>query len=561
LARKEIKGPINDNTLNNTNHNFKELYDEFGNVVKTVSDKAFDKVVDSAKLNWKEPVSSQSNLPDDADEGDTRMARDTGKVYRFDWYSWKEIQEIDAGPVNEVDTRLTSQLAQTTLFGIKSQTDFVDIINRANAITNSLFVRKRSDRAFEVCIPFKGNKAQQWYMEKDENDDFIKLSAGYISEYGISNVSIGTKLYDSTSGNWIKSGNYHYTTEVGATFTTEFEGNGVEFIYFEDARGGMWEFVVDGDESNKINVSVYGTSSATKRVLIVDGLSDGTHTIIGTFKGDDPNNTPSSGSGTSRGWVYAGGGGTWTMLETAYEFVKEVEVFKAVSNKEFALSIRPPGTSEPQWVPEHNGIGTVFTVEQKVYFDNELQTNWEFQDNYSQFNSITVVQKMVGKHSEKSNESLEITTIHTFNANGVFTKTKIKVLEDIPLTGYAMMAPVNINFTNKMVTNLDNSYEIAEGIGNHDLIENDKASSFLFTGNSEYPNYAAAMSISQPIKTLRMGEEGRRNPVMWLQNRSSSLAKLYPNVFESYVAKEGEEFEFSGYYVFGELPLANELYG
>src|SRR5699024_7507874 len=113
MGRKEIKGPITDNTLNSTNHNFKELYDDFGNVVKKVSDKAFDKVVDSAKLNWKEPVSSQSNLPSGADEGDTRMAKDTGKVYRFNGSAWVEIQQIDAGPVNEVDTRLTSQLAET----------------------------------------------------------------------------------------------------------------------------------------------------------------------------------------------------------------------------------------------------------------------------------------------------------------------------------------------------------------------------------------------------------------------------------------------------------------
>src|SRR5699024_3813430 len=85
----------------------------FGNVVDKVSNKAYAQVVDAAKINWKDPVESFGNLPSGASEGDTRMARDTGKVYRYDGNKWNEIQQIDAGPVNEVDTRLSSQLAET----------------------------------------------------------------------------------------------------------------------------------------------------------------------------------------------------------------------------------------------------------------------------------------------------------------------------------------------------------------------------------------------------------------------------------------------------------------
>src|SRR5699024_1799082 len=149
MGRKEIKGPITDNTLNSTNHNFKELYDDFGNVVKKVSDKAFDKVVDSAKLNWKEPVSSQSNLPSGADEGDTRMAKDTGKVYRFNGSAWVEIQQIDAGPVNEVDTRLTSQLAETDI-------KVGDLEARKSNKTEVTATNKRID---ELVIPISGENA------------------------------------------------------------------------------------------------------------------------------------------------------------------------------------------------------------------------------------------------------------------------------------------------------------------------------------------------------------------------------------------------------------------
>lgn len=98
---------------NKINENWRIIEGNYNNVVDKVSKEAFEKVVDSAKLNWKEPVDSFADLPSAASEGDTRMARDSGKVYRFNGEMWQEIQQIDAGPVNEVDSRLTAQLAQT----------------------------------------------------------------------------------------------------------------------------------------------------------------------------------------------------------------------------------------------------------------------------------------------------------------------------------------------------------------------------------------------------------------------------------------------------------------
>src|SRR5699024_325005 len=97
---------------NKTNDNWDEIEGNYNNVVETVSEKAFDKVVDAAKLNWKEPVDAFEKLPSDAVEGETRMVRDTGKVYRYNGTAWQEIQEIDATAINEVDSRLSAQLAE-----------------------------------------------------------------------------------------------------------------------------------------------------------------------------------------------------------------------------------------------------------------------------------------------------------------------------------------------------------------------------------------------------------------------------------------------------------------
>ena len=95
------------------NDNFKELYEDVDKYQSKITDKVYSEIVDSAKLDWKEPVSTYSSLPSISTIGETRMTRDTGKVYRYDGKTWKEIQEIDASPVNEVDARLTSQLNDT----------------------------------------------------------------------------------------------------------------------------------------------------------------------------------------------------------------------------------------------------------------------------------------------------------------------------------------------------------------------------------------------------------------------------------------------------------------
>src|SRR5699024_8030766 len=96
---------------NKTNENWDEIEGNYNNVVGNVSDKAFDKVVDSAKLNWKEPVANVASLPTNDENGTARQVRDTGKVYRFNGTDWIEVQDYDATAINEVDSRLSAQLA------------------------------------------------------------------------------------------------------------------------------------------------------------------------------------------------------------------------------------------------------------------------------------------------------------------------------------------------------------------------------------------------------------------------------------------------------------------
>lgn len=109
---------------NKINENWDMIEDEtaslgnkVGNIIGEITDEAVEQIIDSAKVNWREPVNTFDDLPEEADEGDTRMVREVDPdglsyVYRYDGESWVKIQEIDATLVNEVDKRFAQQLAE-----------------------------------------------------------------------------------------------------------------------------------------------------------------------------------------------------------------------------------------------------------------------------------------------------------------------------------------------------------------------------------------------------------------------------------------------------------------
>src|SRR5690625_1716241 len=98
---------------------YNSLEGEFDNVIGTITDEVVGHLIDSAKLIWKEPVDTFEDLPTNAEVGETRMVREADPegisyVYRYDGEKWEKIQAIDVTLVNEVDSRLTRQLAETT---------------------------------------------------------------------------------------------------------------------------------------------------------------------------------------------------------------------------------------------------------------------------------------------------------------------------------------------------------------------------------------------------------------------------------------------------------------
>ncbi|CDQ39559.1 GDSL-type esterase/lipase family protein [Virgibacillus salexigens] len=114
MAQKEVLTIWDRENRNNLEHNFNELFGEMGNIVETISEEAVQQIIDSAKINWLEPVTTKAELPSTANIGDAIMVSDNGEgvaeVYRYSGSDWELIQQFDPTAINELDKRITLQL-------------------------------------------------------------------------------------------------------------------------------------------------------------------------------------------------------------------------------------------------------------------------------------------------------------------------------------------------------------------------------------------------------------------------------------------------------------------
>ncbi|MDF2718901.1 MAG: hypothetical protein K0R28_5826 [Paenibacillus sp.] len=467
------------------------------------------------------------------------------------------------------------------------EVDFVELLRNHNETATVLYAQVTGNRGVDVMIPFKGKRSAHYSLAKDPNDDFIKLMSGAVCSIETDYLPTGALDYSSKTGTWVTGFPPNdYTTQTGATFTFTFDGTGFDFQHFTDNRGGVWEFSVDGTVVSTLSTHIDAIPSsrvASNVALqpVIRGLADGSHTVSAVFKGDDPSHPPSGGAGTSRGWVRnaANYANKDDKNRTAIVYgpslstrtVKLFDVLHSWSNKEFALNVKPTGTSlASHWLPEHVNVPTVFAVSQRIYFDDAEITDWTPDPAIRPVKSVRIVQQMLGKHpNDPANPLAEIECVHTVSASGVSVKAKIKWLRAVTISaGYGMMFPVAGPFAAKLATSRGNRYDATATNGSTtDLTENDQASSYAFvhgsTGTNGESDTVVAMTVHDIAKTFRYGQPGRRGSgsIVWLQHRDAAMQKLYPQAFEQHNAAAGETYECGGTYFIGELPLASRFYG
>ena len=114
MSRRNIGTALDRENLNNHNDNYEELYNQFNDVAGKITDDVYEEIRNDVKLNWREPVDTLDDLPDNAETGDTRMVRESvegvSPVYRYNGSEWIEIQGIDATAITEVDERLQAEI-------------------------------------------------------------------------------------------------------------------------------------------------------------------------------------------------------------------------------------------------------------------------------------------------------------------------------------------------------------------------------------------------------------------------------------------------------------------
>ncbi|AHA74550.1 BppU family phage baseplate upper protein [Bacillus thuringiensis] len=463
----------------------------------------------------------------------------------------------------------------TTITGfLPNQRDFIELLRNHNTSSN-MYTRIVGDRTLDILIPLRGNKVAHYTLRKDTKDDYVKLEDCAISNLSVVAQKVHAINYKSDTGAMQKANppNY-YTTTVGDTFTFTFDGTGFDFQHFTDNRGGLWEFKVDGTVVKTISTHIHAVPTNELKVNygirpVARGLAKGTHTVIATFKGDDPANAPASGMNTARGWVKNDSGyaqaaeahKTALLYDDLLHPVKEIDLLVPFSNKEFAFRMKPNGSSvNAEWIPEHS-VATVFKVSQKIYIDDQEITSWIADTTVKEAQMVRAVQSMKGFHpSDLTNALCEIYSVHTVTNQGVTFDIKIKWLEDTFIEdGYIAMLPGSRPFVEKLVDATGQSLDtIASDNSFSDIPNGEKIMSYAMF-NTTGTDYVVAMKINNMNVSLRKGQAGLRNPLVWLQHRDGTLQKLYPQVYKNCVVKANDVHQFSATYFIGELPLASQL--
>lgn len=476
--------------------------------------------------------------------------------------------------IEEINSQLAHKASQEQVDKISEKlkkTDLLETVRNNNINAHRIFAQIIGDRALKVGVPINNGRLGVYQFEKDANDDHIKITScgvGVIREL---------KMWDSITGDFTTSAAPNcFAKTVGASFEFTFVGTGFDFQHFSDDRGGVWEFLVDG---KTIQISTHIDAvpenefirGVTARRNVIRNLPYGEYTVTATFMGDDPEHPPSSGEGNSRGWV------NWveeTKNDYDYTIIvygvnegdigNEFEMLQYNSNKEFAFSVRPSGTSfDYHWLPEHNNTPTVFADEQIIKFDGVPVLDFTEESKASSYESVVIYQKSKGVHpNDPDNPLVEIITVYTITNKGVTVNYKFKFLRDTDIaSGYTMQMPVSLKFPGKIL--LDDGQEFTQKTGSSNISQNfdnpeDITSFAVLLSGDEREDYVATYKLLDINETMRNGKNGYGG-ITALYRGSDKLHKLYPTPYYNTTVQAGEEYISKAEMYIGHLQKADEF--
>jgi hypothetical protein len=491
--------------------------------------------------------------------------------------TWKA---VDSGAINDGTIKFTpaqiktfqdnttAQLAENVKYS--AQADFVKLISDRTDYKRMRIKKITSPyTAFSVVLDDGVNHVtHEW--RKNTLDDFYVYLQAFAGNLKLSDYEVEES--DERTGTFTTAAPNYYTTQVGATIKGYIKGSKINFNAMTDNRGGLWEFVVDGNTANPVQVSVWSSAFvALKAFTLFDGLDPSVvHTVVGTFKGDDPANAPSGGAGTARGWFRYDAAATESNKHTfnSYRldngsYLQNTMLLGYASNKEFAFSITK--NAETHWFPEHNSQGTAFQVVPPRFVVDSVELDFSNMtaNEYIEGNFVEIIQEVYCKLPNITGNIAKMRIVYTVNKKGVVALSgNFEVLQDCTIgNGYTMMFPLVEASLREVVTGIG-TYKMNSADSSEFPFTQEKDSVFSFAGiDSRNPNFVAAMTIDYPLKTLRVNKSGRETDLskfyyLW---QRTTYPKLYPNVFKGHNAVTGEKYSFHGRYAVGKINGAYEI--
>lgn len=469
---------------------------------------------------------------------------------------------------------VTQQLADEAKQTEQYQGDMVALIQSYSVLSDSVIVRFREPDIIDIGVFYVKNEATIFTVSPD-NDGWYRLKGAITRKINKINKDIG-KNVSSTTGVWESPTSNRYTSEVGATFEGEFNGENLFINTYADNNGGVWEITVDG--VYKKEISVWSSEIvSTKRHLIFSSLPKGRHTIKGVFKGDDTNNPPSSG--TSRGWLKYASDNSYPFPIVTHDFLYEQGTGLTVpldepSRKEFAFSTSPvDGGVGNVWIPEHGTLGVMKNIVTKIKLDNkDINSISEKHSHYLEYKNISISTEFDAHHPDFEEPLWRGRLDQIFNPRGFHVRGNFKFLRDCFISsGYTAMLAINKSSirNNYVITSYGKRHELDYNINDGTRIKlNGEPFSILhFSDKEKLPsgqisdddkhNTVVGMRVDDYQNTMRLGEEDRGE--IFVDLRTDGDRKTYYQAIDNHVANTGDVITFGSTCFIGKIDNPSDI--
>lgn len=463
----------------------------------------------------------------------------------------------DEGVATLIEDETAGAQTRAALMGgfTPNQVDLVRLVHDNQPTYTSMRLSKVAGNKYRVAMD-NGVSGVIYDFIKDTRDDFIKIDGCYVGGLSEGELFTYTPTTADLNGSWNTATQSWYTTTVGDSFEFTVQGGSrIEMDMLAESRGGIWSVSTDGGDP--VVVSCWNaTNDFGARRTIATGLDPNTtHTVVGTFMGDDPENPPSSSP--SRGY--------WHMSPGIVVFGDTVQptttVLAQESNKEMAFTINTDGASN--WLPDHGTPAAHQITAPQFYADGVPVDLVGAAVGYGiAASTVDLRQHVTGRVDAVATDVVEVTTKHTLTTSGLSFAGRMVAIHDVYIyAGYPLMMPGNMPLTDTFVTGLLNQH-VNTGMEDNTYLraERDAVHSGAVLSSTN-PDVVAAATLANPHLSMRR-HTSTGKPVldesMFIWNRAS-LPKMYWKAFGETFLVPGDSYSWAFDMVVAQIPGIRSL--